>query len=1390
MISNSENTASSKQIPPKQKRFWLKLVIAIPIILVIVWLIPYLFANLLFNTAIKRAFSEGTEKNYSLEFTDIQINIFTREIIFLESEINQSKKADTLNLPKVKFQSDTLIFRNIDFQALRTNQSLEFEDIHINQFKLKIVERNNQTNKKNLNLPLSTFLSKLRVSNISVEKAEISYKQNSDSIYIPHLNFQIKGFHIDSLKDTVKKNRFHFDDFSLILKNQQIQVPDKSHLLSWEYLKLSTIEKCIELDNFIIKPNKSQAKQTSYSARIPRFRLDNFELDSFISDKQLLAQNLVLNINYLNIRLKNDLQKSKKINFKKQLNTFFHSNFNKIAIDTSQISIVECEVNLRNNQKLNFSGKSNLYLDHFQFDPKGKTKFSLFDGSLSLNKVSFSNTINRQKIQFIKGDVNYKNKNLNLFGLDFVSDSSAKIGLQLSKIELDNIDWITFLNADKLLAEKLHLKGGDFIQQYASNSKLSFNNLEKLDSLVFSFLHRVKIKTIQFENWNYSFASKAINAKDINLEINNFQVPSDSSLAFGSFSDFNTQVRRFSWVSTDQRHHYLVNNIESNSQTQNINIQRIQSFPRWKTLKNEPLEEKARFKIFAENIKLKTTKPFCQIIPYDTLSLSNLSIDSLSLKQFGKNINEKKIRSGIPPIHISSFELRQGDFAAYNDSSILSRLAQINGIHLQGDSLEIYSDSLFSINYKHLQAITKNGFYQNKAQGVSFNFQKMDFDSKDEALGIHQVNAELSSEKNGKSTLHKLNSKLVQINGFDQNLFLQRNLISVKEFKINAPTLISKSLSQNKQQANFRNLFSAENLQKLPYLEFNRFIIRDLTWLATYTVKGITNITTLEKANFEALDFRLSNRSFTNPERLFFSKSINFHIENFKQHLRNGNYLLMVADVNFSSLQKKMDFTKIQFYTLQKPERNNYNFTIDLVSFNGINFADFQRNYSLSVENILISKPKTNLHLYGFEESSGVKNLNTLELYPSLEPYFSQITLNRINILDMNLKLEIPKGNSTNTYNLGHLNLQMHNFKLDSTSKAFRNNRFLYTKDIRVHLRDYSAQIEENLYHVNFKDLRLSTLDGIIEIDSFQLKPQYNYAAFAKRARYQTDRFDIEINKVKLSGIDFQDAIFRQKYTVHKVEINHLRGEAFRDGLYPRLPDYQPLNPLQQLLALPYFIQVDSLYLNDAFFTYKEQGRHTQEPGIIFFDQLNVQILNLTNNSDFIKYGGNTVINAQALLMGKSELSLGLHFPLLDQGKSFKLNASLAQIEMDDLEPILLPLALIQARSGTIKSVELSIEANDDYAFGNMLMLYNNMKVDILKKSMKKGFFSSLFANALIKTENTNQLFPRKGPIYFERNKERSLFNYWAGISILGMKTSMGLADRRTAKKVKKLQKK
>jgi len=1388
VITSSKNTDSSEQIPQKKKRFWLKLSLAIVLILILIGFSFNIFSNFFFNTVITKSFSKYTKQQYSLNFKDLKINLITGKIIFFDTYINPTANTDSLSKSKISFYSDTLLLQNINFQTLWRNKNLELKNIYIHHLKLEIKQKSKE-NKKNINLPLNNYLNKLQIANIEVIKAEIKYKQNTDSVYIPNLAFQLQEFHIDSLRDTVKSNRFHYGNINLFLKNQQLQLPDKSHTLYCKNLKLSSKEKYFELDGFNIKPSVESNKHTRFTANISELKIEDFEFDSLIVKKQLLAKNLLLNVNHLNIKLNSKSNKIINAKLKKQITVFFKDNFRKISIDSSRITIADSRINLPDNKQISFSKKSSLFINNFRFNPKNKTEFSFTDGSLSLKKLYFYNPLNKQKLQFSQANINYKNQSLNIFDIDYISDSSTNISIKLNEIKLENVNWGKFRNENKLLATRLYLKEGNINQQYALNPMSSFN-LNKIDSLIFPIFQLLEIKTIQFDNWNYQLASKAIKAKNINLQLEDFQIPSDSTLAFKTFSNFNTKIQQFSWINKDQTHHYLTKGIELNSRNKNINIEEIQSFPRWKTLNNKLIENKARFKIFGNNIEIKTVKPFCQINLNDTLILSKFFIDSLNLKQFDKNINGKKLELEIPPTKIISFKLSQGNFAAYNDSSVLSRLAQINGIQFRGDSLEIYNDSLFSINYKHLLAITKNGFYQNEDQGLSFNFKKINYNSEDRTIDIHQIKAEILSDGNDKTFSHKLNSKLLQLKDLDYNLFFQRNLISAKEFNLSSPKLISKTRSENKLQINSKDIFSVENLQHLPYLKFDRFIIRDFTWLATYTVKGITNITTYEKANFEAIDFRLSHRSFANPERLFFSQSINFSIKNLRQHIQNGNYLLMVDNINFSSIQKQMDFNKVQFYTLQKSERNNYNFTIDQISFHKINFADFQRDYSLTIDNILINKPITKLQLFNLDEGSTINSLSAMDLYPTIKNFFSKITLNKIDVRNMNLKLEIPKGNSTDTYTLGHLNLQVRNFILDSTAKAFQNNRFFYSQNTLIHLQNYSANIDNNLYRINFRDLRLSTLNRIIEIDSFRLKPQYNYADFAKRLQYQTDRFDLEIDKIKLLGIDFQDAIFRQKYIVHKAEIDNLKGEVYRDALYPRLPDYYPANPIQRLLSLPYFIQFDTVYLNNAYFAYKEKGNRTPEPGHIFFNQLNAQILNVSNNPDFIKFGGNTVLNAQALLMGKGKLILDVHFPLLKQGKEFKLNANMSQIEMDDLEPILRPLALIQARSGTIKSVELSVEANDDYAFGNMLMLYNNMKIEVLNKSMKKGFFSSLFANALIRTGNTNTIFPRRGPIYFERNKERSLFNYWAEISILGMKTSMGLADRRIAKKVKKLQKK
>lgn len=1389
MNTSSENKETQKESAKKHKHFWITWTIAIAIVLTIVWFVFYFFSYPLFNTVIKRNFSEIFKQQYTINFEDLKINILTQEIIFYDTRITKSAIADSNHSENIIFYSNILYFQKFDFLAFPKKHILKFNKININNLKLAFEKSDVQNKPDNLSLPISSYLRKFEVLNFKVSNAQINYKKDNDSIFIPSLNFEVFKVRVDSLQDTVVNNRFHYSDINLSSDNQLLHLIKEQHLLSWKKLKLSSKEKSFELTDFSLMPSPDNHKAISYTIQIPKLKLEKFEFDSLISKNIFLANKLSLDANYLNILIKSDSGLLGNKN-KTEWGDLFENYLKGIFIDSCLITINKSKIDLPNNQQLNFKGQTKLDVTNFCYTPKIESNFSVTNGILSMNDVAFNNLKNKQKIIFNQGRLNFIDQTFSINEIGFVSDSTANLNLQLKKITFEKIDWDQLLKTNNLFAEKLMLSEGDFTQQKSFKSHFSIAKLTDNDSPLLTLFHSVKIKNIQFIDWNYSLASKAIKAKRINAQLLNVQIPSELNFNFGAFIDFNIQIDELSWISKDRLHYYLANNISSDSQSQNISIQIIQSFPRWKVPKNKPVSEKERFKFYGENIQIKTQKAFYKLSLNDTLILNNLTIDSLNLKQFGNVTNLKKSSQDIPPVKIHAFKLNKGNFAAYNDSSSVSQFAQINGIHFSADSLEIFSDSLAPINYKRLFGVTKNGFYHDKTLGLIFDFQKIDYNSNNQTLSINQLKTQISSKTEKKSSLHQLNSKLLEIKGFDYNLFLSRNMIYAKEFKLNAPKLVSKSNSdETTHSKDFQYFFSAENLQQLPYLEFEKFIVRDFTWLATYTVKGITTITTVEKANFEADDFRLSHRSFTNPERLFFSKSIEFDIQNLQQHFLNGSYLLMVNDIHFSSLQKQIDFNNIQFYTFNNEKQNNYNFNIARISLNEINFADFQNNFRLSINNIYIQNPVSELRFFGFDENSLANNLNTLELYPIFQPYFSQIILNKIDVRDMTFRLEMPKANSINSYDMGHINLQMINVRIDSTTQAFQNKRFFYSENTLVHLRNYSARIDNDLYTLNFQNLRLSTRKGLLEIDSLSLKPQYNYEDFAKHSAYQTDRFDIDIQSIKCIDFHFQDALFRKKYTIQQAEINALRGEIYRDGTYPRKPDYYPLNPIQRLLNLPYFLEIDSLFLTNSYFAYKEKGENTAIPGHIFFDQLNAKILNASNNPDFIKYGGNTILNANAMLMGKSKLNLYASFPLLDHGTSFRLNATLNKIEIDDLEPILRPLALIQAQSGTIKSMDMDVVANDDYAYGSMTMIYENLKVELLNKSMKKGFFSSLIANALIKTENTNTLWPRKGPIYFERKKNRSLFNYWAEISILGMKTSMGLADRRISKKVKKVKK-
>ncbi|MBN1649796.1 MAG: hypothetical protein JW857_00630, partial [Bacteroidales bacterium] len=715
MIQKPENNNATEKSPKKRNRFWVRLSIIIVLVLLSAWTIPYFFSNFLFKDAIKSAFSKLSKQEYALDFDNLRINIFTQNVIFYNSRIykSDSSKNSSVNA----YSADTLRFRKLHLFALQKKQALKFDRFYIAGLKLDFEKLQDKDQKNKLLFPLNTFLNQIEVEHFNINDAEITYRQEKDTLFIPALSLEINHLRIDSLKDTVYNNRFHYGAIHLLLKKQQILLPDNIHLISLNQLKLSTKEKAFELDGFQIKPLVNTTHHTTYIADIPSFKLSNFEFDSLLNKKTFLADNFELNINTIHIQLHTDSLKTSNPNIKQIVNDLFAHYFERITIQKGSIAMTKTQIDIDTFKKISLKDSTLLNFKQFEFHPKASTLYKLIDGSILFHHFNFQDLKNKQSFSCNLGKINYLKKQLVFTDLKYNSALQGEFDFQLKDAKMQAIDWAKLINTDKLYADKLILNSANISQNRALKPSSKQEITKALNTFISPLVDALKIDTIVFEDWNYQLRQKGIDAKNINAQIYQFKLPGSKEQAFGVFSDFTANANKLSWVSQDQTHHYLANSIEINSQNQALYIHNIQSFPRWKSLNNEPLEKKAHYKFYSQNIELKTEKPFYQIQLKQAIYLQLLSIDSLNLKQFGKNEQNQTAKYTTPPLHIAKFELKTGNFAAYNDSSIISRLAQINGIHLQGDSVEIINDTVFGLNYKHLIAFTKNGFYQNQAKG-------------------------------------------------------------------------------------------------------------------------------------------------------------------------------------------------------------------------------------------------------------------------------------------------------------------------------------------------------------------------------------------------------------------------------------------------------------------------------------------------------------------------------------------------------------------------------------------------------------------------------------------------------------------------------------------------
>lgn len=326
-----------------------------------------------------------------------------------------------------------------------------------------------------------------------------------------------------------------------------------------------------------------------------------------------------------------------------------------------------------------------------------------------------------------------------------------------------------------------------------------------------------------------------------------------------------------------------------------------------------------------------------------------------------------------------------------------------------------------------------------------------------------------------------------------------------------------------------------------------------------------------------------------------------------------------------------------------------------------------------------------------------------------------------------------------------------------------------------VHLREINYKLPKGFYEIVIQKVDISGTDSLITLSELQLIPQYDKKEFGKKMGYQTDRMELNVPTLEIRDFDLARFVANDTVHVRNIVIAEASLVAYRDKNVPFDHSRRPKLPQQMLAALPLPVDIEKVEVKNASILYQQLDPYADAPGEVPITRLYGTIYNVTNIRPVISRRGAMMWDVQAIFFGDGKMKVEITFPANLHCADFSFNASMGSMPAVGFNQMIVPTEGVKIEQGTINSLWLRADAGEESAAGPMVLNYANLKVAVLKdnpeKPEDKSGLLSLLANIVINSSNQNPA--DTATMYFERDKERSIFNYLAKTVISGLKATL-----------------
>ncbi len=1255
---------------------------------------------------------------------------------------------------------------------------------------------------------ISQYLKLFKIEYFQIQDAAFSYqnepqKKDTSNLNIANLDMLVENFSIDSASNEARKV-FFTDAIELVINEQILYLSDSIHQFSFDKLILSTQTQLIQFDGIKVSPRADLEMSffdnpegiNIYDVEVPRLQLQAVDfLEAYFNNRLKIGR---IGVFQPQVRIDDRVSPNTESGASNSLGAILTQYFDEVAIREVLVEEGLVDLKLTKNQKGRGLKLENadIKLENFRVDTsffRGEMKTNFFEEiELSFDHYNF-NLPDSLHAVYIK-DFKLSSIQETLI-LDSVrvspregmnSAQKTVYNAYLPEVNLKGFDW-TSITRDRLLVfDTFQLPSPNFSivshNQQKSESSQGFS-AEATARKLLSTVEQLAIQYVDINNGRLHFKNneeELLGFEYIDLKLDQFDL-NKSNLKTGANSfytgDIDLTFRDFDVEIADRTQMVWLDEFNYSTKSDRIFLNGI----RIKPVNEQPASKRYLINGTVDEILLEgividdmlDEKHF----QFDHLLINRPAVDLVENENYaaGSVKQEGQTPDWLKYLSIQDFKLVEGRIRVAGLDSLLLNVGNANASvsNFSLDSLQVQKNH-WQHNMQSLQLSLENVSWLLEKQDHQLEIDRIDIDQQQNLLDIQNVLYKPLPNRNPKQKI-TYQTPDIAFRGLDlEEIFFDRILEadSIIFQKGSLEIAQSQAVGSGSSPENR----SIEALREKILDQFTFVDIQHLFVDSSSLSLGLPNVKVSIPGSMLQID-GFSVNAEADSTKIFFADNYKLMLRKLSLTDTVDSDSLFVSSLHWALRENDLRIDEL-FFRRVKEGKGEQPLTVHLaeLGLKGFEVEKYYETQVVAAKQLQIASP----HLSFYKDDSDENG--SVDMPEKLNPPkggLASVVLDSIDLDNIAIDIYDPSIEDTAAFRFRDLNILLTDFDWDST-KFIKDRGLFFADNIHVDGDRFSYLLPDSLYRINADHYAFDSRLGDLVISKMELEPMLEMYALGEQIGHQTDWIHGFIDTLHLDALDISQLLFDQSVDVNALYLKKFRFLIFRDKRLPFPEDQFKMLPHLALQELDVPLTIDTINIMDGFIEYQEFAEGASEPGEITFEALHGQVKNVVNTDKALSLNSTLELNASAKVMGQAQVYINTYADMLDEKGKFFMDGKVESFPLTVLNPMLEHVAFVRVRSGDTKKIEFELEADDEYAVGEMKFFYEDLKISLVSKKTEsdKGMgpaLGSFFANTfIVNSNNPNFLFVRNGDIYFERDKQKSIFNYWSKTFLSGVVSSIG----------------